>query len=217
MSIDRHLFGAGLVVDDVRKHRYFFPSKDGGPNEITWTPRKKKARRVVAKPIFRDGKFLFWRHLGAYLKVVLLVNKFYIQITPTWVLTGDGEHAQVGPDIGRHVIKWTGAERNMQILYHIRFWTFILRRGRGGPISIRAGDQSIEVATVPAMIQQSWGISGDYENLWDRLDDNASTLAAEEEEDLVDDAFEIEVEDIKSEDSDGVEEDETTDESDQAQ
>ena len=77
---------------------------------------------------------LFWRNLGAYLQVIFF-NRFYIKISPTWVITEDGETPSSGPEIGRRVIRWTGPERNMQILYHIRFWTSVLRRGRGGPIS----------------------------------------------------------------------------------
>jgi hypothetical protein len=67
----------------------------------------------------------------------------------------------------------------------VRFWTSVLGGGRGGPISVRAGDQTLEIATVPALIQQSYGISDDQRDLMRLLDEEAPLITAEEEE-LVD-------------------------------
>ena len=49
----------------------------------------------------------------------------------------------------RLAIEWSGAERNLSLLYHIRFWCHVLRE-RPGPISIRAGDQTMELSAQPA-------------------------------------------------------------------
>lgn len=68
------------------------------------------------------------------------------------------------------------------MLFHVRFWTSVLRNRRAGLISIWAGDQSIEIATVPALIQQSNGIEGDQKDLLRLLDEEAPLIAAEEEE-----------------------------------
>lgn len=193
MALSRHMARAGLEIDQEKHGRFFFPDRNGQPNQITWTPRRKRASRTVAKPIIQDGKVLFWRNLGAYLQVIFLVNKFYIKISPTWVITQDGKKPSTGPQIGRRVIRWTGQERNMAVLYHIRFWTSVLRRGFGGPISIRAGDQSLEVSTVPALIQLPYGIFGDRRDLMRELDEEAPVLAAQEDE-AVDEAFETELE-----------------------
>jgi transcriptional regulator with XRE-family HTH domain len=182
MAIARHLGREGLVIDEDKRGRFFFPDRDGQPHVITWTPRKKKATRMVAKPVMKDDRVLFWRNLGAYVQAIFLANHFYIQVLPTWVITTNGHTAATGPDIGRKVIKWTGPERNMQILFHIRFWTSILRGGKGGPIAIRAGDQFIEVAMVPAHVQQSFGIASDQRDLMRLLDEEAPVIAAEEEE-----------------------------------
>jgi hypothetical protein len=145
-------------------------------------------QRIVAKPCTRDGRVLFWRHLGAYLKLQFLANKFYLKIDPTWVITSEGQQVQAGPAVGRRVIKWTGPERNVHILYHLRFWTWILRRGRG-PLSVWAGDQHIEISAVPALIQQAYGIPSDYRDLLGFLDDAAPEIA-EEEDELADIAME---------------------------
>lgn len=182
MAVSRHLTGAGLIADETRRARFFFPPANGAASTITWTPRSKRASRTVSKPITKDGTVIYWRHLGAYIEPLFLVNKFYLKVQPTWVITSDGIHPSGGPTVAKRVIKWTGPERNLQVLYHVRFWTTILRRRRGGPINIWAGDQILEVAAVPAIIDVPYGISDDQRDLMRLLDEEAPLLAAEEEE-----------------------------------
>jgi transcriptional regulator with XRE-family HTH domain len=181
MAIDRHATRIGLTIDPTKQRRYFFPPKDGGANILWWIPKSRKAPRTVAKPCMKEGEITFWRHQAAYLRMLFLANKLYLQITPTWVITENGVTVSGGPRVGKLIIKWTGPERNLQILYHIRFWTSVLRRGRG-PISIRAGDQRIEIATVPAFIQETYGIAHDQRDLLGLLDQEASMIADREEE-----------------------------------
>ncbi len=181
MAIARHANKVGLVIDDTKDGRFFFPPKDGGTHSISWIPKKSKASRTVAKPCVKNGQVLFWRHLGAYLKMLFLANNFYLKITPTWVFTEDGYQVKGGPTVGKLAIRWTGAERNMQVLYHVRFWTTVLRTG-GGPISIKAGDQRIEISTIPAFVQQAYGIAGDQKDLLGLLDQEAPLIAQKEDE-----------------------------------
>jgi len=208
MSLVRHLFKAGLIIDEDKISRYFLPQKDGGTNSITWRPFKKQAERTVVKPIIKDGSTTGWLHQGAYIKILFLANKFYIKITPTWVLTSDGIHPKGGPDVGRIITRWTGRERNLQILYHVRFWTSILRNGRSGPISIRAGDQVIQVSIVPAFVQQAYGITNDQKDILRLLDEEAPLLSKEEDE-LVENVLESEFVNTESIDEDDVLEEET--------
>ncbi len=182
MALTRHVGRLGLVIDDTKHDRFFFSEDNGGPRVIRWAPLKRMVSRTVAKPMMNGERVLFWRHLGAYLKITFLANKFYVQIAPTWVITSDGQHASGGPDIGRRVIKWTGPERNLHLLYHVRFWTSVLRNRPGGPIFVRAGDQSIEISSFPAFIQQSYGIGGDRRDLLRILDRTASSIEQDEEE-----------------------------------
>ncbi len=181
MSLDRHMRRRGLVIDETKQGRYFFPPKDGGPNVVHWKPRKKESERTVARPYLKAGNLVFWLHLAAYLRMFFLANKFYLKIRPTWVVTEDGYKVKTGPKVGRLVINWTGAERNLQILFHVRFWTSVLRIGPG-PISIRAGDQRLELSTSPAVVHQAYGISDDQKDLMRQLDEDAPLLAAEEDE-----------------------------------
>jgi hypothetical protein len=181
MAIDRYATHKGLIIDESKQGRFYFPPKNSCENIITWIPRKNKASRTVTKPYIKNGKTLFWLHLGAYLRILFLANNFYLKITPTWVITHDGIHSKGGPKVGQSIIKWTGVERNLQVLYHIRFWTTMLRNGPG-PISIRAGDQFMEISTVPAFVQQSYGIAYDQKDLMGLLDQEASLIAEREKE-----------------------------------
>jgi hypothetical protein len=54
-----------------------------------------------------------------------------------------------GPEVGRLTIQCSGAERNLSLLYHIRFSSHV-PKVKPGPISIRAGEQLIELSAKPA-------------------------------------------------------------------
>jgi len=181
MAISRHAHRCGLTIDSSRHMRFFFPPKNDGPNVVTWKPVKKKASRTVAKPMMRDGVVTSWVHLGAYLKMLYLADKLYLQIEPTWVLTEDGSTAKGGPDIGRIVIRWTGQERNLQVFYHVKLWSATLRARRPGPISIYAGDQTLEVGQTPVFCQMPYGIEADRRDLLNALDNEAQLLGDEED------------------------------------
>jgi hypothetical protein len=191
MTVSRHAIYRGLIADDAKNYRFYFSiGENGSVNEIEWRPTKtKKVPRTVAKPCTStDGKVLFWRHHAAYLKVLFLSNKFYLQIIPTLVLTDDGYNMRSGSRVGSVVNRWLGRERNQHILYHVRFWSVILQ-GKAGPISMRAGDQYLEVAPIPSYVAENFGILGDQMKLMDRLNDEAE-LIDYEIEDAVDTAIE---------------------------
>src|SRR5205823_11610985 len=116
--------------------------------------------------------------------------------------------------VGRLAVQWSGAERNLSLLYHIRFWSHVLR-GRPGPISIRAGDQSVELSAKPAFVKMAFGIPGDLKDLDHGLDTWAEAIESMEERALEAElerrfAREAEREDIP--DSEGGEQVEASDE-----
>jgi hypothetical protein len=208
MAISRHAHRRGLTVDGTRRQRYFFPPKGNGPNVINWKPVRNKTSRTVAKPVFRNEKLAFWVHLSAYLKMLYLADKLYLQIEPTWVLTEDGDKVKGGPDIGRIVIKWTGQERNLQVFYHVKLWSAVLRGRRPGPISIYAGDQTLEIGQLPVFCQMPYGIASDRRDLLNALDSEAQLLGDEEDrliEEVVADegALATAEEEAEAEDDDG--------------
>lgn len=196
MSIARHAIRRGLHADHSKWQKFFFPPKDGGPNIMFWRPMKNKAKRTVAKPCFKDdGSLGFWRHQGAYLKMLELANKLYLQIRPTWVITKDGLTPASGAGVGKYVIKWTGPERNLQVLYHVRFWATVLGGSPGPLIVFRAGDQNVQISKKPAMIEQGYGIANDQKDLLKELD-TAADLIAEDEDEKAELAAELELEGV---------------------
>lgn len=181
MAISRHAHRCGLTIDSSRHMRFLFPPRNSGPNVVNWKPVKNRASRTVAKPMMRDGVLAFWVHLGAYLKMLYLADKLYLEIEPTWVLTEDGVKVKGGPDIGRIVIRWTGQERNLQVFYHVKLWSATLRARRPGPISIYAGDQTLEIGPQPVICQMPYGIASDRRDLLNALDSEAQLLGDEED------------------------------------
>jgi hypothetical protein len=181
MAISRHLYGAGLIEDSTQLGRFFFaPSDDGGERKIEWVPRARRSVRTVAKPYVRDGKTLYWLHQAARLGVLTLGARSFLKIEPTWVLTSNGRDPIGGARVTKIVNRWTTPERNLQVSYHVRFWIHTLRRKRKGPtITILVGDQTIELATSSAIVQQAYGIAGDLKDMERALDDEVYELEAE--------------------------------------
>ncbi len=178
MTISRHAIHRGLIADDSKNYRFYFPpGENGEANVFEWIPAKlRKVHRTVAKPCTTiDGKVLFWRHQAAYLKIQFLANKFYLQVIPTVVLTDDGRTVKGGSKVTTIVNKWLGRERNLHILYHIRFWSVILQ-GRVDRISMKAGDQRLEIETLPANVNMGFGIIDDQMKLMDRLNEEAELI-----------------------------------------
>lgn len=186
MAIMRHAQRVGLVADFTKHNRYFFEKHSNTGSVIQWKPKVRLSKRQVVKPYVnkKDGRTLFWVHQAAYLKVIFLANKLYLQIRPTWVLTKDGIEILQGPKVSKVVNRYTGAERNLHVLYHVRFWTTILRLG-SGPVTFRTGGQTIDFSNTPAFVEQSYGIADDRTNALEFLDQQAE-IYARCEEDLID-------------------------------
>lgn len=185
MAVSRHCKKVGLEIDGTKINRFFF-AKDGELNRtVRWKPKKSWATRTVAKPYLdKEGNIKFWVHQGAYLKMMFLANRLYLQIRPTWIITKDGVEVMQGPTVSRVVNRYTGAERNLQILYHVRFWTTILRHSKG-LLTMKAGDQTIDFSTIPAFVDQPYGIQDDNQDALGLLDQDA-VLFAQREEEIID-------------------------------
>lgn len=182
MAISRHCKKVGLEPDGTKINRFFFMRDGDLPRKVRWKPKKSWATRTVAKPyVDKDGNVKFWVHQGSYLKMMFLANRLFLHIKPTWVITKDGNEVIQGPTVSKIVNRYTGAERNHQILYHVRFWTTYLRRSKG-LLEVKAGDQTIDFSTIPAFVDQSYGILDDNEDALGLLDQEAELFAQREEE-----------------------------------
>jgi transcriptional regulator with XRE-family HTH domain len=167
MTVQRHCFHVGLVTarNDQRK-RFFFPALEPRTNR-TYAWRASARPRTVAKFYFgKAGDVKFCRHIAAKLPVIYLGRKYYLHISPTWTFTKDGSPETLlrGPKLGVLAMRWTGRERNLQILYHSKFWSYVLS-DRSSLIRMHAGDQTMLVDTRPAFIRLPVGIANDRANL----------------------------------------------------
>lgn len=167
MTVQRHCFHVGLLTaDGDLQKRFLFPALQPRTDR-TYSWRASARPRTVAKFYFdKAGGVKFCRHIAAKLPVIYLGRKYYVHISPTWVFTKDGTQATLlrGPKLGVLAMRWTGRERNLQILYHSRFWSYVLS-DRRSLIRMHAGDQTMLVDTRPAFIRLDVGIANDRANL----------------------------------------------------
>jgi transcriptional regulator with XRE-family HTH domain len=169
MHIGRHCYSprVGLVTapDDTRR-RYFFPvEEDGKDKQFKWR-RAARPRTVTKHYRDRESRIIFCRHLAAELPIVRLGERLFLKIMPTWLFTTDGRANTLmkGRRVGVLAMRWLGRERNVQILYHTRFWAYVLSQGRS-VINVRAGDQPFLIDTQPAFIRLNFGLQHDHLNL----------------------------------------------------
>jgi hypothetical protein len=180
MAIERHASRSSLVHDRTKFQRFYFPPDGGEKRVISWTPFRKRTQRTVTKPELKNGEVVRWMHHACYIRAMFLASRLYIMLVPTRALTTDGRTAIGGAKVSKTVTRILNMERNLHVFYHIRFWTTILRHGPG-PISIKAGDQWLDVASTTAFVQQAYGIAMDHKDLEDLLDNEAPRIAEQEE------------------------------------
>jgi hypothetical protein len=163
MTMQSHAKSLGLLnsYEPGRGRRFFFPPGHGKiEKHIDWIPSRRTARRSVSKPLRPNDPKTEWLHAGAYLDVVGLAGSLFLQVRPTWLVTLDGRNPKAGPEVGRIVNRWTNRERNLSILYHIRFWTTILRADRED-IEARTNSGVLRISDTPAQLQLPRGIAND--------------------------------------------------------
>jgi hypothetical protein len=186
MHIGRHCYSArvGLVTaPDDHRRRYFFPVDEEGRDKVFKWRRSARARTVAKQYRDTEGHVLFCRHLSAELPMARLGNRLFLKIRPTWLFTTDGRANTLmkGKRVGVLAMKWLARERNVQILYHTRFWAFVLSQGRS-VINVHAGDQSLLIDTQPAFIRLKFGIRDDHLNLENIVQQVADDFDWNEEE-----------------------------------
>jgi TIR domain len=184
MSIQSHAKSLGLInsYEPGRGWRFFFPPGYGRTERyIDWIPSRKTARRTVSKPLRLNDPKTEWLHAGAYLDIVQLAGRLFLKVRPTWLVTIDGRTPKSGVEVGRIVNKWTNRERNLSILYHIRFWTTILRSGRED-IEARTHSGALLISSTPGQVQLPVGIATDRIDPEKLLDIEAKLIAASEHE-----------------------------------
>jgi hypothetical protein len=186
MHIGRHCYSSrvGLVTaPDDQRRRYFFPVDEEGRDKLFRWRRSARPRTVAKQYHDREGQIIFCRHLAAELPIARLGNRLFLKIVPTWLFTTDGRANSLmkGKRVGVLAMRWLGRERNVQILYHTRFWAYVLSQGRS-VINVHAGDQSLLIDTQPAFVRLRFGIKDDHLNLEHMVQQVADDFDWNEEE-----------------------------------
>ncbi|HWY27816.1 MAG TPA: toll/interleukin-1 receptor domain-containing protein [Candidatus Sulfotelmatobacter sp.] len=151
----------GLYRD--RKHnRIFFLPQDGHDRVVEWNTGRRKSSRTVVKRYQRGNQGnVFWAHQSAVTRIIDIDDRLFLRIEPGWTFTTNGVEPLPRDKIGSISTRWMFDEYNPSIFYHLRFWIFILSRGKNG-ITLQAGKSEIEIENTPTTTEMHWGIEGDY-------------------------------------------------------
>jgi len=160
-ALQGHCWDLNLIYD--RDHgRYFFPPLGGSNRTETWNTGKRKAtRHITTRHTKGKSEQVFWSHQALRAKFVNIDDEFFLQLTPGWTFTFDGEHPLTGREVGIFSTKWTTKEHNPSVFYHVRFWSNLLAKS-SSKISIRLGNEKLDVDITPAVIELPVGIEGDF-------------------------------------------------------
>jgi len=89
-------------------------------------------------------------------------DEFFLQLVPRWTFTVDGRNPMTGKDVTIFSTKWTTKEHNLSVFYHVRFWSNLLSKS-SDKISIRLGNEKLDVDITPAVIELPVGLEGDFQ------------------------------------------------------
>ena len=109
--------------------RSYFPRENKETLEFRrcWTsPRTGMSdERIVAK-FYEYGPSKFWRHLAAKTRICYLGGHWYLQISPMYFFTEDGEKPCDAELAGPYTTSIKADEKNNHVLNHVLFWADVL-------------------------------------------------------------------------------------------
>ena len=111
---------------DKRTRSYFFPKKvnDDSPITVVWTPRSRRSKRELTKPMMTNGKINYWVHRAGEICARKFWGNYYIQIRPRWLFSSDGIYPFEGQRADRldRAFRKSIYNRNLNQLYDVLFW-----------------------------------------------------------------------------------------------
>lgn len=124
-----HLRRCGLKYNKQFK-RDFFPRENDEDLEFKrdWhsvRTGRNAPPRTTAK-FYRYGRDEFWRHLAARLSFKQIGPAWFLQVTPQYFFTTDGETPWESERVGPYTTKKKARERNNAVLNHVLFWSDVL-------------------------------------------------------------------------------------------
>jgi hypothetical protein len=157
------------IGKDEKGRFYFWPAVDRAESDVPAIPQTryyelagdKKLRAVAAKKTNPADSSTFWVHYAARIRVELIGSNFFLRIEPTYTFTRDGREPLDGKSVGRLSIQWSGKQQNPDVLRATLFWSHVLSGGRS-EIRIPVGGEHLVASVVPALVETSFGVAGDY-------------------------------------------------------
>jgi hypothetical protein len=193
-ALARYLLQVGLQQRD--KLRFYFPPEPkGASREIQWTSPQRTPTRTVAYPYTgkQSGKAMFWVHHSLRANFKEVGGEWFLKLEPGYVFTRDGHTFIQSTDAGALSTSRMSQERNYQVINHLYFWAWFLRRGQTD-IRLDCGSQAIVVSPDLAAGVANFGLGTDRKTLttilnseydlnWSDLEESARAENATSEED----------------------------------
>ena len=162
-ALRHHCRWLGLQSDEKR-NRWYFPPENHSNRVVEWDTGKRKSKRTVVREYTKKSSGeTFWAHLTVIPRFIQLGERSFLRLEPSWTFTTDGFNPFPKEKRTSISTKWMYNEYNPSVFYHLRFWTFILARGRQN-ILIDTGNSNLEIFGTPATTDSQYGIEGDHLN-----------------------------------------------------
>jgi hypothetical protein len=146
-----HLYARGLIVDKKRK-RAHFPREEGGPREITYPARLRRATRTVTKPIISKStqKVSYWEHRAMRFGFERNGETWALQILPAYAFTVDGYRKFLtGQRVGRLATRRASRDYNQHVRSDLVFWSWVLSGGQD-TFALDAGAEVVLRSSLPS-------------------------------------------------------------------
>ena len=153
----RHLY---LRYVSYNKHfrRYYFRRQDdeGIDFKKDWVSvrtGRKAPPRILAHfyEYGRDKSIKFWRHLAASISFVLLGSELFLQITPKYLFTENGETPCERDFVGPYTTRLKANEHNPQVLNHVLFWSWYMADGKDQIVIRDCGRDLLKIERMPVV------------------------------------------------------------------
>jgi hypothetical protein len=133
LSLEKHLYRRGLIVDRKRKRTYF-PRTEAGPRSIAYQARLRRAKRTVVKARVspRTGKVSYWEHEALGYRFDKFGGTWGLLLEPGYVFTFDGAKGLLAPErVNRLSTKRAARDYNATVHQDLSFWAWCLSAGAG--------------------------------------------------------------------------------------
>jgi hypothetical protein len=166
-SLRFHAWKRGLRFDPGHNLFYFTRSK---PKNVWWEIGGKTIRREVTAPHMKRNRLgenefaeyqCGWKHEAIRAGFVRVSGKLLLRLEPAWFLTElDGKSAATNQPVEVLEPYKSIAERNVQAICALRFWSDILAKGHR-ELRIETGTSPIRVRLIPAAVSKQFTLASD--------------------------------------------------------